>query len=39
MRFRPDPRSATALRRQDPDWFLDYADTIVRDAVTRQVFA
>lgn len=39
MRFRPDPRSATAIRRQDPDWFLDYADTIVRDAVTRQVFA
>ncbi|WP_017672719.1 nicotinate-nucleotide adenylyltransferase [Blastomonas sp. AAP53] len=36
LRFRPDPRSATALRRGDPDWFLDYADTVVRDAVTRQ---
>ena len=39
LRFRPDPRSATALRRGDPDWFLDYADMIVRDAVTRQVLA
>lgn len=37
LRFRPDPRSATAVRRGDPDWFLDYADTLVRDAVTRQV--
>lgn len=36
LRFRPDPRSATALRRADPDWFLDFADTLVRDAVTRQ---
>lgn len=39
LRFRPDPRSATALRKGDPDWFLDYADLIVRDAVTRQVVA
>ncbi len=39
LRFRPDPRSATALRRGDPDWFLDYADMIVRDAVTRQFLA
>ncbi|WP_439491574.1 nicotinate-nucleotide adenylyltransferase [Blastomonas fulva] len=39
LRFRPNPRSATALRRGDPDWSLDYADAIVRDAVTRQVLA
>lgn len=39
LRFRPDPRSATALRRGDPDWFLDYADSIVRDTVTRQDLA
>jgi nicotinate-nucleotide adenylyltransferase len=37
LRFRPDPRSATALRRSDPDWFMDHADGPVRDAVTRQV--
>ncbi|MCG6120552.1 MAG: nicotinate-nucleotide adenylyltransferase [Blastomonas sp.] len=37
LRFRPDPRSATAMRRSDPDWFLDHADTIVRDSVTRQM--
>ncbi len=37
LRFRPDPRSASALRRADPDWFLDFADGVVRDAVTRQV--
>jgi nicotinate-nucleotide adenylyltransferase len=37
LRFRPDPRSATALRRGDPDWFADYADIVVRDAVTRKV--
>lgn len=36
LRFRPDPRSATAMRRSDPDWFLDHADAIVRDPVTRQ---
>lgn len=39
LRFRPDPRSATALRSADPDWFLDFADTVVRDAVTRQVIS
>lgn len=39
LRFRPDPRSATALRRGDPDWFLDCADRPVRDAVTRQILA
>lgn len=39
LRFRPDPRSATALRRSDPDWFVDHADHPVRDSVTWQVLA
>lgn len=39
LRFRPDPRSATELRRSDPDWFVDHADHPVRDSVTRQVLA
>lgn len=39
LRFRPDPRSATAVRRSDPDWFLDYADRSVRDAVTRKLLS
>lgn len=39
LRFRPDPRSATALRRSDPDWFVEHAEHPVRDAVTRQVLA
>lgn len=39
LRFRPDPRSATALRRSDPDWFLDHADMPVRDSVTRRIVA
>ncbi|WP_373489253.1 nicotinate-nucleotide adenylyltransferase [Blastomonas sp.] len=37
LRFCPDPRSATALRRADPDWHHGLADTLVRDHVTRQV--
>lgn len=37
LRFRPDPRSATALRTADPDWFLQYSDIGIRDAVTRQL--
>lgn len=37
LRFRPDPRSATAMRRSDPDWFLDHANGIIRDPVTRQI--
>ncbi|MFN3475527.1 MAG: nicotinate-nucleotide adenylyltransferase [Blastomonas sp.] len=39
LRFRPDPRSATALRRSDPDWFLDHAGMPVRDPVTRRIVA
>jgi nicotinate-nucleotide adenylyltransferase len=35
LRFRPDKRSATALRRDDPDWFQTYSQTPVRDTVTR----
>ena len=37
LRFRPDPRSATALRKADPDWFLEYAGGGIRDAVTRKL--
>ena len=37
LRFRPDPRSATAVRNADPDWFLEYAGDGVRDAVTRRL--
>ncbi len=42
LRFRPDPRSATALRRADPDWFLAYARDgqhcrNMRDAVTGKL--
>jgi nicotinate-nucleotide adenylyltransferase len=36
LRFRPDPASATALRRADPDWFCDFPPTPVRDPVTRR---
>lgn len=39
LRFRPDPRSATALRRSHPDWFLDHAGMPVRDPVTRRIVA
>jgi nicotinate-nucleotide adenylyltransferase len=39
LRFRPDPRSATALRRSDPDWFLDHAGMPMRDPVTRRIVA
>lgn len=28
LRFRPDPTSATALRRADPAWFRQYADPV-----------
>ncbi len=36
LRFRPDPASATALRRADPDWYADFPPTPVRDPVTRR---
>ncbi len=34
MRFDPDPRSATAIRRDNPDWALRYRDKVVRDRLT-----
>jgi len=37
LRFRPDPRSATAIRRTDPNWHERYADSIVRDDVTHMI--
>lgn len=36
LRFRPDPRSATALRRADPNWFKAYSGRKVRDPITRK---
>jgi nicotinate-nucleotide adenylyltransferase len=39
LRFDPDPRSATALRRADPDWAARFARLPVRDAVTHQLVA
>jgi nicotinate-nucleotide adenylyltransferase len=36
LRFRPDPRSATALRRADPYWFKAYSGREIRDPVTRK---
>jgi nicotinate-nucleotide adenylyltransferase len=37
LRFRPDPRSATLLRQDNPLWFHDYDDKAVRDSVSRHV--
>lgn len=37
LRFRPDPRSATALRRADPYWFHRYKELGTRDGVTRNI--
>ncbi len=34
LRFDPDPRSATALRRADPDWTDRHPGRILRDQVT-----
>lgn len=36
LRFRPDPTSATALRRQDPQWHLSFDRTVPRDPVSRR---
>lgn len=35
LRFDPDPRSATAIRRADPDWAIRTAGVSFRDQVTR----
>lgn len=37
LRFRPDPRSATALRSADPNWFAAYSKRGVKDAVTGKI--
>jgi nicotinate-nucleotide adenylyltransferase len=37
LRFDPDPRSATAIRRKDPDWARRYSGLAVRDAVTHHI--
>ncbi len=36
LRFRPDIRSATAIRSADPTWFRTYSGRGVKDAVTRK---
>ncbi len=37
LRFRPDPSSATAIRRTNPGWFHAFPSTPVRDAVSRRL--
>jgi nicotinate-nucleotide adenylyltransferase len=37
LRFDPDPRSATALRRADPDWADRFAGPMPRDGVTHSL--
>lgn len=37
LRFRPDPRSATAIRQADPHWYNAYAGRAVRDGVTHRL--
>lgn len=37
LRFDPDPRSATAIRRQSPDWAARHADLPVRDPLTHRL--
>ena len=37
LRFDPDSRSATALRRADPDWASHYSDVPPRDRLTRRL--
>ena len=37
LRFRPDSRSATAIRSTDPHWFKAYAGRSIRDAVARKL--
>ena len=37
MRFRPDKHSATAHRRDHPDWALHFSQTPTRDVVTRRM--
>ncbi len=37
LRFRPDPRSATALRRDNPNWHASYKGRVIRDDVTHKI--
>ena len=37
LRFDPDPRSATAIRRADPDWAMQYAGAPPRDPLTHRL--
>ena len=37
LRFDPDPRSATDIRRADPDWAAAFSDVPPRDGVTRSL--
>lgn len=37
LRFDPDPRSATAIRRADPDWASRFGGTPPRDGVTHSL--
>jgi nicotinate-nucleotide adenylyltransferase len=37
LRFRPDPRSATAIRQADPFWHKCYEGRAVRDGVTHNL--
>lgn len=38
LRFDPDPISATAIRRADPDWALQVSTRSLRDEVTHKPF-
>ena len=37
LRFDPDPRSATAIRRAEPDWAAQFAGKPVRDPLTHHL--
>ncbi|WP_324261828.1 nicotinate-nucleotide adenylyltransferase [Altererythrobacter sp. H2] len=37
LRFDPDSRSATDIRRADPEWAMRMSDQSVRDSITRQL--
>jgi nicotinate-nucleotide adenylyltransferase len=39
LRLEPDRRSATAIRREDPDWACRFASRALRDGVTRRPIA
>ncbi|MDP4573722.1 nicotinate-nucleotide adenylyltransferase [Qipengyuania sp. G39] len=39
LRFDPDPRSATAIRRGDPDWAARFTGPPVRDQLTHRIIS